>query len=78
VRARLIEFLLSRPQPPGAHTISLGMTQQALAEDLGSVREVVARELRALVKLRLVEPAGGGRYRLPDREALRRMVESPG
>jgi len=71
VQTRVIEFLLSRTPARGANTISLGMTQQALAEDLGTVREVVARELRALVKREWIESLGGGRYRLLDTKALR-------
>ena len=73
VQTRVIEFLLSRKPARGANTISLGMTQQALAEDLGTVREVVARELRALVKRGWIESLGGGRYRLRDAKALRNV-----
>lgn len=64
VQARLIEFLLDRPVAGVSRTISLGMTQQALAEELGTVREVVSRELRSLCRTGLIEAAGGGRYRL--------------
>jgi CRP/FNR family transcriptional regulator len=74
VRARLIEFLLSRRPARGTDTITLGMTQQALAEDLGTVREVVARELRALVRSGLVESLERGRYRIVDAAALREAI----
>jgi predicted ArsR family transcriptional regulator len=47
------------------------MTQQALAEELGTVREVVSRELRALVAAGVVETLGGGRLRIVNPEALR-------
>ncbi len=70
VDARLVDFLVTRAQPTGASSISLGMTQQALAEELGTVREVVARKLRRLCQLGLLERAGGGRYRIPNRAAL--------
>jgi DNA-binding transcriptional regulator LsrR (DeoR family) len=40
------------------------MTQLRLAEELGTVREVVSRELRELVRAGIVESLGGGRYRL--------------
>ena len=63
VQARLIEFLLERPVVGTSRTISLGMTQQALAEELGTVREVVSRELRSLCRNGLIEAVGGGRYR---------------
>jgi CRP-like cAMP-binding protein len=70
VDARLVDFLIARPQPARASSISLGMTQQALAEELGTVREVVARKLRRLCRLGLLERVAGGRYRIPDRKAL--------
>jgi len=63
VQARLIEFLMGRPVVGTNSVISLGMTQQALAEELGTVREVVSRELRSLCKTGLIEAAGAGRYR---------------
>lgn len=50
---------------------SLGMTLVELAEELGTVKEVVVRELRALRRLRLIEPAGRGLYRVADLPALR-------
>jgi DNA-binding IclR family transcriptional regulator len=59
----LIEFLLTRPTNRSA-SITLGMTQQALAEELGTVREVVSREIRVLTRRGLLEALGGGRYRL--------------
>jgi CRP-like cAMP-binding protein len=70
VDARLVDFLITRPQPARASSISLGMTQQALAEELGTVREVVARKLRRLCQVGLLERAGAGRYRIPNRRAL--------
>jgi CRP-like cAMP-binding protein len=70
VDARLVDFLVTRPRPARASSISLGMTQQALAEELGTVREVVARKLRRLCHLGLLERAGAGRYRIPNRQTL--------
>ena len=70
VDARLVDFLVTLPQPKRASSISLGMTQQALAEELGTVREVVARKLRRLCQLGLLERSGAGRYRIPNRPAL--------
>jgi predicted transcriptional regulator len=49
------------------------MTQQSLAEELGTVREVVARKLRDVCRRGLIESVGGGRYRIVDR---RRLEES--
>lgn len=70
VRARLIEFLLARPTH-GAGSITLGMTQQALAEELGTVREVVSREIRELAHRGWIEALGGGRYRVLAADELR-------
>jgi CRP/FNR family transcriptional regulator len=70
VQARLIEFLLARPRQRSS--ISLGMTQQALAEELGTVREVVSREMRTLARRGWIESLGGGRYRIVDQESLKR------
>ncbi len=70
VQARLIEFLLSRPTN-GSASITLGMTQQALAEELGTVREVVSREIRVLTRRGWIESLGGGRYRLLAVDQLR-------
>lgn len=73
VQARLIEFLLARPTQRSS--ISLGMTQQELAEELGTVREVVSREIRALVKRGWIQTLGGGRYRVVDADSLRRAAQ---
>jgi CRP/FNR family transcriptional regulator len=72
VQARLIEFLLARPRQ--GSSVSLGMSQQALAEELGTVREVVSREVRALVRRGWIEALGGGRYRIVDRDSLRKAA----
>jgi CRP-like cAMP-binding protein len=75
VRSRLAEFLLDRVSVSRDGTsVSLGMTQQALAEELATVREVVSRELKALVRAGVIEPLGGGRYRVADPVALRGRV----
>lgn len=74
VQSRLIDFLLARPRQRAA-SVSLGMTQQALAEELGTVREVVAREIRTLIRRGWLESLGGGRYRLVDVAALRRAAQ---
>jgi CRP/FNR family transcriptional regulator len=75
VSARLIEFLLSLPPAGERRTVALGMTQQSLAEELGTVREVVARTLRQLRRNGMIERVGGGRYRIVDRAELVRLLE---
>jgi CRP/FNR family transcriptional regulator len=70
VQARLIQFLLRRHTEAKGKAISLGMTQQDLAEELGTVRAVVARELGSLVRRGLLVSAGAGRYHIPDAGSL--------
>lgn len=48
------------------------MTQAAIAEGLGTVREVVVRSLRHLTQAGVISAAGAGRYRVLDEDALRR------
>lgn len=75
VGSRLAEFLVDRlAASPAADRLSIGMTQQALAEELGTVREVVSREIKALVKERALENLGGGRYRVTNADALRTRI----
>jgi DNA-binding FadR family transcriptional regulator len=50
------------------------MTQAALAEELGTVREVAVRALRALRRAGLVEAAGRGRLRVINRTGLRLLI----
>jgi CRP-like cAMP-binding protein len=64
VRTRLLDFLARRAAASTRSTFSIGMTQQRLAEELGTVREVVSRELRELGRAGRVETVGGGRYRM--------------
>jgi CRP/FNR family transcriptional regulator, cyclic AMP receptor protein len=70
--ARLSDFLLDRADANGL--VTLGMTQSALAEELGTVREVVVRALRALRDRGIVSPAGPGRLRILDAHALRQPM----
>lgn len=64
VNERLADFLRERQAlRPGA-MFTLGMTQQQLAEELGTAREVISRELLKLRKDGQLETLGGGRYRM--------------
>jgi len=75
VRCRLAEFLLDRhSQSKTSGRISLGMTQQSLAEELRTVREVAARELKSLIADGVIASLGGGRYEVLDVESLRRIA----
>jgi CRP/FNR family transcriptional regulator len=74
--ARLARFLLERPESARTRSISLGMTQSELAEELGTVREVVVRGLRALGRSGAIRSLGGGRYEITCRETLRKVAEA--
>jgi CRP/FNR family transcriptional regulator, cyclic AMP receptor protein len=76
VRSRVARDLLERatlcdrPFHPGLH---LDVTQQALADATGSVREVVARALRELRKEKVIGPKGDG-VTILDFSALERIA----
>jgi CRP/FNR family transcriptional regulator len=70
VAVRLATHLMGREAASAGGTISLGMTQRELAEELGTVREVVVRELRRLVRRDVLASAGRGLYRVVDPSSL--------
>lgn len=76
VARRLARHLVARVDAAGRRDVSLGMTQVELAEELGTVKELVVRELRALCRRGLLVPLGRGRYAVGDANALRRFAES--
>lgn len=78
VSARLAEFLVARAAARGRHVIAIGMTQRQLAEELGTVREVVVRELHALRTAGILKSLGGGRFEIVNDRALRERVDSAG
>jgi CRP-like cAMP-binding protein len=74
VQARLAAHLLERARGAAGSAFAIGMTQGELAEDLGSVREVVVRELRGLCRSGALVARGGGRYEMPDPKVLRELA----
>jgi CRP-like cAMP-binding protein len=71
VTGRLANFLLERQQAAGIHVpFTLARTQLELAEELGTVREVVVRALRQLRESGMIASAGRGRYVVQDLESL--------
>jgi CRP-like cAMP-binding protein len=73
---RLARHLMERPGAGQGRRVSLGMTQEELAAELGTVREVVVRELRRLGERGLVASGGRGLYRVVDAAALRAIAET--
>ena len=74
-RARLAALVLARHAASGGRTFALGRSQQEVAEELGTVRELVVRGLRALRDAGAIRAAGGGRYAVADEALLRRLAE---
>lgn len=74
VRQRLATLLLARQDAAGAAPFALGASQAEAAEELGTVREVLVRELRHLRASGLVSAPARGRYRVRDRAGLERLA----
>ncbi len=70
VAARLAAYLLRRYEERQNRVVSLGMTQGQLAEELGTVREVIVRELREMRETNLIRPARNGWFEIVNEDAL--------
>lgn len=78
VRARLAAFLLARSRRAEGRAFTLGRTQLEVAEELGTVREVVVRTLGELRREGVIGSEGRGAYSITDEEALRRIAGEAG
>lgn len=76
VMARLAQFLLDRMSAHGADAFTLGMTQAQVAEELGTVREVIVRGLSQLRSEGIIDTIGRGHFAVLDLAALRRKAAS--
>jgi CRP/FNR family transcriptional regulator len=74
ITSRLAAVLVER-QRSGRGDLTLGQTHQQLAEELGTVREVVVRSLRELRRRGAIASAGRGRYRVTDSRLLAAIAE---
>lgn len=72
VQARLARYLIERGAAGTVFT--LGMTQQELAEELGTVREVIVRTLGELRDAGHIESSGKGRYRIRSVALLKQIA----
>ena len=70
---RLAALILTRA-PAGISSFTLGGTQQQVAEEIGTVRELVVRGLRSLREQGAIERTRNGRYIVRDDIALRRLA----
>lgn len=73
VRARLAALILARAAD-GDGAFTLGGTHVEVAEELGTVREVVVRALRDIRETGAVASAGRGRIRVRDVALLRQLA----
>lgn len=69
VSTRLAGFLLEQVERSSDRVVAI--TQEALAEELGTVREVVVRTLRELRERTVIRTASRGRIEVMDLDALR-------
>lgn len=76
VPQRLAALLVARHESAGTASgdVTLGGTQQQVAEELGTVREVVVRAVRSLCASGVIESLGGGRYRVQNMRRLRELA----
>lgn len=65
-------------QSAGGAQFTLGMSQAALAEELGTAREVVVRAIGALVRLGALHRVGRSRFAVGDAAALRALAAATG
>ncbi len=74
VLSRLAAFVLNRAERSSPSSFTLGMTQEELAEELGTVREVVVRGLARMRRDGLIATAGRGRFAVRDVAAIERVI----
>ena len=72
--ARAAAHVLVRAERAREKEFTLGMTQDALAADLGTAREVVVRSLRMLIAAGAIERVGRSRFRVASLEVLMTMA----
>jgi CRP/FNR family transcriptional regulator len=71
ITARLADYVQERSASGSDFT--LGMSQDALARELGTAREVIVRALRALVDAGALERVARSRFRVRSRATLQAM-----
>jgi CRP/FNR family cyclic AMP-dependent transcriptional regulator len=74
VSARLAAHLIDRARDTGATELSLGMSQTALADELGTAREVIVRALRTLCDAGAIRRSGRARFAVVSRTRLQALA----
>ncbi|HEY2897767.1 MAG TPA: Crp/Fnr family transcriptional regulator [Gemmatimonadaceae bacterium] len=72
VSTRMCAYLLEQAERSDGSLVAI--TQESLAEELGTVREVVMRALRSLRKRRIIASAGRGKIEIVNLPALRELA----
>lgn len=73
---RLATLIVRRAASANGRSFSLGGTQLQVAEEIGTVRELVVRGLRTLRDRAVIESHGEGRYIVTDAAALSEIAAS--
>ncbi len=76
VTSRLAGLLLTRHRTADGGDFDLGRSQSQVAEELGTVREVLVRSLRDLRTTGIIERTGRGRYRVTKPDELEFLTRS--
>ena len=74
ITARVAGYVLARSSEAGEMPFALGMSQEELARELGTAREVIVRALRALVDAGAITRFGRSRFAIGDVAVLRAMA----
>jgi CRP-like cAMP-binding protein len=73
ITGRLARYVLGRAEETGEAEFTLGMSQEALAEELGTAREVVVRGLGALVEAGAIRRTGRSKFAVRSAAVLRAL-----
>jgi CRP/FNR family transcriptional regulator len=73
ITARVANYLMTRAESLGPE-LTLGMSQEALARELGTAREVIVRSLRSLVDAGAIERIGRSRFAVKQLKLLRAIA----
>lgn len=75
VPRRLAGLILARQAAADGGDFTLGASQAEVAEELGTVREVIVRALRRMRQAGMIRATGRGRFTVTDPAGLRRLVD---
>lgn len=73
VSARVASYLLLRAESSSAAEFTLGVSQEELAQELGTAREVVVRALRGLIEAGAISRTGRSRFKIQDLTTLKKL-----